>query len=438
MLVFLSDIHLTDGSSGTTIDPRAFNKFSRMLTDIVGDPEKSKIRNIEIVLLGDIFDVIRSTLWLRGENSDPKKPIRPWSTATESDGSGWNLQKYTEEIVDKITSQRKNTEALGYLKDFQKQCADAGIRVDLSYLIGNHDWLINRFASTRQKTADFLGMPDPKFYAKNRFPYDRVFDDYQVMARHGDYYDDFNYEGDRDASSLGDAIVIDLLNRFPEAVANDPVLGKDLGLVEQLREIDNVRPLLDIPAWIQGVCNYRHGVEAQVHCIWNDLVDKFFKIKFVKDHDRFGPDMVDLLQMALHLSSSFSYGRLQEILGNWTVRHLYLKADDYRKYANNEAPLKNNSVGYVVYGHTHSPEQRPLDIVPIPPSNPGEQTRIMEKLYFNTGTWRKVFEQTSFDRENCEFIGWHVLTFVVFYLEQEKGKDRNYEVWSASLGYGRS
>ncbi|MEW6326871.1 MAG: hypothetical protein AB1487_04670 [Thermodesulfobacteriota bacterium] len=88
-------------------------------------------------------------------------------------------------------------------------------------------------------------------------------------------------------------------------------------------------------------------------------------------------------------------------------------------------------VRYVVYGHTHQTEQVPLDIVPIP----GRE--VIEKAYFNTGTWRKVFEHTAFDQDNCEFIGWHVMTFIVFYLEEEKERDRNYEVWSASPGYGR-
>jgi UDP-2,3-diacylglucosamine pyrophosphatase LpxH len=431
MLVFLSDVHLTDGSSGTTIDPRAFNKFGRMLKDIVGDPRQSNVKNIEIVLLGDIFDVIRSSVWLRPENDRPESPIRPWSTATEVDRTGWNLQRYTEEIVEKIIGQPGNIDVIGYLKEFQGYCAGLGVDVQLFYLIGNHDWLINRYASTRQKIAQFLGMPDPQFYAQNRFPYDRVFESYRIMARHGDYYDQFNYDGDRDASSLGDAIVIDLLNRFPEAVRKDPVLAPHTDLYNQLKEIDNVRPLLEIPAWIQGVCNYRPGVEERVHGIWNDLVDNFFKLRFVKDHDRFGPDVVDFLEMAMRLSSNFSFGRLQEILGHWGVRHLYQKADDYRRFAYNEAPLKNNLVRYVVYGHTHHIEQIPLDIVPIPGDG------VIEKVYFNTGTWRKVFEHTTFDQENCEFIGWHVMTFIVFYLEEEKEKDRNYEVWSASLGYGK-
>jgi UDP-2,3-diacylglucosamine pyrophosphatase LpxH len=113
------------------------------------------------------------------------------------------------------------------------------------------------------------------------------------------------------------------------------------------------------------------------------------------------------------------------------MRHFYSKADDYKRYAYNEAALKSNSARYVVYGHTHCAEQVPLDTVQIP------EKSFIEKIYFNTGTWRKLFEATAFDEDKCEFIGWHVMTFVVFYLQSEKEKDRKYEVWSGSLGYGR-
>ena len=63
MLVFLSDVHLTDGSSGTTINPAAFAKFCRILYDVIGKnrerANQKPIEKVEIVLLGDIFDVIR-------------------------------------------------------------------------------------------------------------------------------------------------------------------------------------------------------------------------------------------------------------------------------------------------------------------------------------------------------------------------------------------
>jgi UDP-2,3-diacylglucosamine pyrophosphatase LpxH len=429
MLVFASDIHLTDGSSGTTIDPRAFDRFCKSLVDIIGDPKKSNIKDVEIVLLGDIFDVIRSDCWLRPENNKPQ-PIRPWSKATDTDSASSTLEDYTKEIVRRITTRTDNVTAMKYLADF-RNLMEKDVQIEISYMIGNHDWLINRYPSTRQTMASFLGMQNPAFYLQNPFPYFRSFNEYGVFARHGDYYDHVNYEGDRDASSLGDAIVIDLVSHFPEAVSQDALLGSIKPLVDRVKEIDNVRPILEISGWLQGLCNEYDGIEERLHQIWNRSVDEFFDIDFVKKHGRIGPDFLDLLKMAMRLTSTFSFGKLKEILSGWVVRHFYSKADDYKRYAYSEAAIKSNSAKYVVYGHTHRAEQVPLDTIQIP------EKSFIEKIYFNTGTWRKVFEATAFDEDKCEFIGWHVMTFVVFYLESEKEKDRNYEVWSGSLGYGR-
>jgi UDP-2,3-diacylglucosamine pyrophosphatase LpxH len=432
MLVFISDVHLTDGTSGTTIVPRAFDKLCRSLDDIIQASEKSNIiKSVEIVLLGDILDVIRSSVWLSSQNSNMSNPVRPWSDATLADSQGWNLQKYAEAIVDAIVQRPDNIESMEYLKAFRDRCAKKGVEVTFSYIIGNHDWLINRFASTRKKMADFVGMSNAATYAANRFPEYRVFEDYGVMARHGDYYDNFNYDGNRDASSLGDAIVIDLLNRFAVEVREDAVLGNIKEVIDRLKELDNVRPLLAMPAWIQGVCNEYHGVEEGLHRVWNGLVEKFFDIPFVAGHGHFWPDSLTFLRMAFRLGSSFSFSRLKEILGSHVASYLYAKADDYRRYAYNEAALKSNSVRYVVYGHTHRAEQVPLDVIQIPKRD------VIEKIYFNTGTWRKVFEQTCMDEDKCEFVGWHVGTFVLFYLESEREKDRCYETWSGSLGYSR-
>jgi UDP-2,3-diacylglucosamine pyrophosphatase LpxH len=159
MLVFLSDLHLTDGSSGSTIHPRAFCKFKQMLLNIIGKPEDTKIRKVHLVLLGDIIDVIRSDVWLRQEKDGPGKTIRPWSPATDHDQEGKNLKDYTEQIVQKIISTDNNILCKIYLEEFQTACQKLGVDLELSYLIGNHDWLLNRYPSTRRKVAEFLGMP---------------------------------------------------------------------------------------------------------------------------------------------------------------------------------------------------------------------------------------------------------------------------------------
>jgi UDP-2,3-diacylglucosamine pyrophosphatase LpxH len=397
-----------------------------LLTVIIGKRQETNIKDVEIILLGDIFDVIRSDFWLRPENNDPINPIRPWSAPGDQDSINWDLQMYAEEIVRKIIDNPRNKEAIGYLKAFEETCAEQGVELVLSYMIGNHDWLINRYPKTRQDIADFLGMTPPKYFLTHEFDYVRPFHKYAVLARHGDYYDPFNFEGDRNKSSLGDAIVIDLLNKFPKEVEQDAVLGGNQDLVKELKEIDNVRPLLEVPAWIQGVCQRHPGTENRLHAIWNNLVDQFFQLDFVRERNIWG------LEMFLKFTSGFSFAKVQEILKSAIAKKIYSSADDYRGLAYKEWALTQGEARYVVYGHTHHAEQVPLDIMTAMVGG------TMESLYFNTGTWRKVFEHTVFDVDSFEFIGWYVMTFLVFYLPEEKKLDRKYEVWSASLGYGKS
>jgi UDP-2,3-diacylglucosamine pyrophosphatase LpxH len=342
------------------------------------------------------------------------------------------VRQYAQKIVKDIVKHPNNTEAMGYLREGQKDWAKQGIKVDFTYLMGNHDWLINMYDTTRLEIAEFLGLPHAHWFADHTFPEVRLFEKYGVLARHGDYYDRLNHEGDRKASSLGDAVVIDLVNRFPEEVRQRLSLSKKDKLYLSLKEIDNVRPLLNVPAWVQGVCNYHPRMEDDIRKIWNDCVESFLGLDFVKRHDRWGPDFVDFLQMALYLTSSFSFERLQRLLRNWVIRGFYQNLNDYHRYAYNESALKKNEARYVVYGHTHKAEQIPLDVIALPPPLEG----ALEKVYLNSGTWRKVFVQTAFDTENCEFIGWHVMTFLVFYLPEEREPSRHYEMWSASLGYG--
>ena len=276
------------------LTPQPLQSFAGFCDDVIGkDRERANqkpIEKVEIVLLGDIFDIIRSTFWLRPQNSDPHNPIRPWSLETEFDSEGWNLQQYTEEIVARITQRQENIDAMEYLHGFRRDCERWGYRWNSPISSVIMTGLSIVIPPTREKIASFLGMPNPQFYAHNRFPEYQVFENYHVLARHGDRYDPFNCEKDRDNSSLGDAIVIDVLTRFPEEVSNDPFLGGNPDLIAQLKELDNVRPVLDIPAWIQGVCNGFPGVEDKVHEIWNDLLDKFFELVFIREHDRWGPD----------------------------------------------------------------------------------------------------------------------------------------------------
>jgi UDP-2,3-diacylglucosamine pyrophosphatase LpxH len=415
MLVLLSDVHLTDKSSGKTIGPKAFRKFTESIEDMASSPD-AKINNIEVVFLGDILDVIRCDNWLASTK------IRPWSEPDDKDGKGENLENYTNNIVTEICN--KNTDTKKYLSDFKAKMKKKGIKVKYEYIIGNHDWLINRYPETRIMAAKFLCMDKPGRYKEHNFPTEQFWKDYKLFARHGDIYDPFNFEDARDASSLGDAIVIELLNKFPHSVENAIGKNENPTLISLIREIDNVRPLVDVPIWIMGACEKLadEKISKTVKDVWNDLVDNFLKLDFVKDRDKFlWPDIVDALQFGLKISKLFSLKDLSSL----PLRKLQSSEDDYIENAFSERPVKNNEAEFVVYGHTHSHKIIPLDSV-------GDKNNVIDKTYLNTGTWRTVHVRNAFNRKENEFSSWQVMTFIAFYLKEER-LDRKFEVWNGAL-----
>ena len=78
MLVIASDLHLTDGSLGETLSPGAVELFAQRLQELAvaaswrADGSYRPMEQIDIVLLGDILDVIHSGRWSTRPN------VRPW------------------------------------------------------------------------------------------------------------------------------------------------------------------------------------------------------------------------------------------------------------------------------------------------------------------------------------------------------------------------
>ncbi len=467
MLVIISDLHLTDGTSGTTIGQGAFRVFRQRLRDMAYDASwrlrpngkvaYDPIQGMDILLLGDILDVIRSTKW-----GGQKNAARPWDYGQSTPKTNSVTQKVAQ-ITDAIL--KHNHDSLAVLQSLSqgKQVTlppakngepdpaagwapDARDRkpvaVRLHYMVGNHDWFYHLpgkgFDQMRLKIKKALGLANDH---REPFPHDpeeskgiaSLQQDHAVLARHGDIYDSFNFENHRDASSLGDAIVIELLNRFPAAVQT-ALKGRLKGLpgyvVDGLREIDNVRPLLLVPVWIDGLLNRLcpdpkliHGVKE----IWNELVDGFLKLKFVKDRDSWlHPwDNVDKLQAALRFSKGFSLHTASQLLA-WISESGFKSSDSYYEDALTEANFKNRTARFLVYGHTHHHEIVPLDVWHHP-----KQGHI-EQLYLNSGTWRRVYRLARLNTKDEEFIGYNVLTYLAFYKNGER-RGRPFEAWSGAL-----
>jgi UDP-2,3-diacylglucosamine pyrophosphatase LpxH len=451
MIVIASDIHLTDGSSGETIHRGAFATFRQRLNDMAYDAswrdEKHyrPIEELHVVLLGDILDVIRSCEWL-------KDTTRPWSP--RDDAFAKKISTITTGIL------TNNAESLAVLKSLTQpgtitipdtgpdgKAAQVGrdpdapgrvpVTVHIHYVVGNHDWFFHvpdpAFNPIRSSIVGAIGLDNSP---DTVFPHDpcessalqTIFHEHKIWARHGDIYDSFNYEHDRNASSLGDAIVIELLNRFPAAV------GKQLGNAVPpvcalgLREIDNVRPLLLVPVWIHSLLRKTcpDPMAKKIKDIWDELVDQFLNILFVKNHHAFLhlADDYSKLEWALKFSKGVSLGNLSKVV-DWVYEKVFLREGGFYPNAFMETEFKNRNARFIVYGHTHQHEIVPLDSFATPAG-------VFDQMYINSGTWRAVHEQAQLHPAEQDFVGYHVMTYLAFFKDDER-MGRAFESWSGAL-----
>jgi UDP-2,3-diacylglucosamine pyrophosphatase LpxH len=449
MLVIISDLHLTDGTSGETIRAGAFQTFKERLRELAcdaswrSDNKYVPIKGIDLVLLGDILDVIRSTRWWDGS---PR--IRPWSDSSDPEFAK-TIARITDDILE------KNRDSLGILRSLHDleimdapppQAAsstlidslNAGggtmvrVQVRIHYLVGNHDWFYHlkgpAYDAIRKRIVEAIGLDnDPNII----FPHDpdesppigQIYRQHGVFARHGDIFDSSNFEHDRDGSSLGDAIVIELVDRFALEVARLKS-GIPDACQAGLREIDNVRPQSMIPVWVDGLVRKTCTPAAalEVKRIWNEIVHEFLKLDFVKKRPF---ESSVKIKLQFEISSEVSLTGLSDVL-TWLGSSTGARKESYSAYALHEKAFREGWARFIVYGHTHYHE-----IVPLRSFQQGEQA--IETLYINSGTWRPVHELAYFRPVDKQFVRYHVMTYLSFFKDDER-KGRQFEVWSGALG----
>lgn len=445
MLVLISDLHLTDGTSGETIRAGAFRAFRESLRELAydaswrSDKKYVPVDRIDLVLLGDILDVIRSTKWLGAPVE-----VRPWGNQ--------NDPRFAE-VVGRVTQDviENNKESLGILRNLKnpelmsvppagpdggvaiKPLARVPVPVRIHYLVGNHDWFFHLKGSAydriRATIVEALGLNNSN---TTPFPHDpfestlieQIYREHRVFARHGDIFDPSNFEHSRDTSSLGDAIVIELLDKFGVAVREQ--LGARLpdACDTGLKEIDNVRPLSMIPIWVDGLltntCTLQLAKEIKI--IWNELVHKFLDLDFVKARP-FGSSV--LIKLGFEISSEMPISGLSDMTAWFGSKFEGGRAETFYPFALQERAFTEGWAKFIVYGHTHH-----YEIVPLRSVQQGND--VTNQIYINSGTWRPVHELARFHPTQKQFVGYHVMTYLTFFKQDER-KGRAFESWTGAL-----
>ncbi len=467
MLVVISDLHLTDGTTCETINAGAFRQFIFALSAHAESacwrkkPQQSQgvfelLDRIDVILLGDILDVMRSTHWLSSST-------RPWDAP---DAMFSTVQDITRGIL------QHNQEAFSLLKNLNGQlpiiASHTGqphtIPIHFYYMVGNHDWFFHLpgtpWSSLRQELIDAIGLSQS---AEEIFPHtlaesvhlQALCQAHHVYLQHGDVFDDVNYRADvgRDAASLGDAIVIEVLNGFPERIRQVLNLAFHDPLYLALKEADNIRPLLSVPDYYLMVIKYfaTKSQGQKIKALWSEACTPFLELPFVRSLDRpWHLDPVDKLQIVFSLQKNLSL-QFQTMVANLLQR--FSVPSSYHDQA--MLDIKKYGAQYSVYGHTHHAEMVPLWVEKMPVAkfngvdtshhldnttwadalrgddNGHQQTR--DVIAFNSGTWRPFHQPTTLRRNVFPYVSFHVMTHLFFYKDDERF-GRRYEMWQGSLG----
>jgi UDP-2,3-diacylglucosamine pyrophosphatase LpxH len=178
MLVAISDLHLDDGTCGKSLSADAFHTFRERLEHLAfsaslrADGTYRPIDNIDLLLLGDIFELIHSTLWLK-EGLGKTGLVRPWIDPDEP-VLAQKIQEITQAILIhnaesmSVLRQMADGEAI-FLPPANAHGSPAldtseriPIHVNIYYMVGNHDWFYHlpreEYHHSRRLIIDAMGL----------------------------------------------------------------------------------------------------------------------------------------------------------------------------------------------------------------------------------------------------------------------------------------
>ncbi len=455
MLVAVSDLHLDDGTVGKNLSPDAFHIFRERLEQMAysaslrADGSYRPITSIDLLLLGDIFEMIHSTRWLK-EKPGEEGHVRPWDDARRPE-----LAAKTHEIAQAIVA--NNSEVMAVFRRMANGEAislppanalgmpalEAKERIPVPvkhyYMVGNHDWFFHlpgeAYTPMRQLMVEEMALQNPlgvtPYEPQEWEPLAGLFEKYRIFARHGDCYDRWSYNTElgRNAATLGDALSVELINRFPEEVESQ--LGDALPsyFYRGLHEMINVRPNVAVPLWIAGqirAFGVMEKLENALKEVWNDLVAEFLRLDFVRAlENRWNPfDSVDELSLVLKLTRWTSIENFNRVI-LLIKKRLFRDDQSMAKHAIKEPAFVTRQADFIVYGHTHHHEIIPLDAY---------QKHGKENYQFlvNTGTWRSCYDLTRYHPEQQKFIPYQLMSYLAFFTDGER-HGRRHEAWSGQL-----
>ncbi len=192
---------------------REFDELVRKLS--------GQFKKIEMVLLGDIFDLIRTQKYYEFEGMPrPEVKLRVMEDITEQHAPFFETLRY-------FTRKKGNR---------------------LRYVIGNHDFAVHLDPRLPEMIREKFGLIlTPESYYRD--------ESLGIWAEHGHRYDiinnTFNEDGTPIDYCLGDKIVVEVVDKFFDEVRKkEEEIGVDPAIINDL---DNVRPQSAIANWLDSI-----------------------------------------------------------------------------------------------------------------------------------------------------------------------------------------
>jgi hypothetical protein len=196
----------------------------------------------------------------------------------------------------------------------------------------------------------------------------------------------------------------------------------------RLDEIDDVRPVLAVPGWVQSLAQDRgDDLKPVVVGVWRELVEEFLENPHVKAwlREHHGPMRLDFAQRFRLLLTLSARAAPRDVPRTTTLYYALMRLLDVRLAHGAVKRLEqpeHRRLRYVVNGHTHFAGMRPLGLVNGQPA-----------CYFNTGTWRTLHQLGDVARGRPAFMAFDAAAYLVFFGKGDP-LGRSFEWWQGAGG----
>ena len=389
LIVSISDIHISDETLSSNVSPKVFDIFYQNVSSRI---LKENIKELTVILNGDIFEFLRSDKWFdidyskRMYNVEILKPNNLMLHSTQIPIQIW------EDIKSKPLY-KKMMETLVSLKGLVDE-------MDVIYVCGNHDKFMRKEFNYYFKIEieRMLKEQSIVFTLENSRTIIYL-DNTKLIFEHGHASDEENIPVmDILTPAIGDVITIELLSGFLLRIKQHPndSISK---LYDDLVEINNISPLTDAVKFIEFQVNdgryLSSAIYDEIFLLFKDSILAVTDSAIAKFYTKRKPNLVFFGDIVDHLNNIRTFMNFDSL--RFIANIILDKLSKFYNSVDIDKLITENIIGHdirrytlptiIVAGHTHD----------------AKSLGITEGIqYYNTGTFLPVIKrdigQESFTR----------------------------------------